>query len=56
MQIIRTSGAVGAKGARRVGVVTDLFCLQRDLFDMVLSVRREGDRFFVGRIDRTPLK
>jgi 2-phosphosulfolactate phosphatase len=33
-----------------------VFCLQRDLFDMVLTVRREGDRLFVRRIDRTPLK
>jgi 2-phosphosulfolactate phosphatase len=33
-----------------------IFCLQRDLFDMVLTVRREGDRLFVRRIDRTPLK
>jgi 2-phosphosulfolactate phosphatase len=33
-----------------------VFCLQRDLFDMVLTVRREGDHLFVDRIERTPLK
>lgn len=33
-----------------------VFCLQRDLFDMVLTVRREGDRLLVRQVDRTPLK
>jgi 2-phosphosulfolactate phosphatase len=30
-----------------------VFCLQRDLFDMVLTVRTEGDQLVVKRIERT---
>jgi phosphosulfolactate phosphohydrolase-like enzyme len=32
-----------------------VFCLQRDLFDMVLTVRRDGDQLFVDRMQRTSL-
>jgi 2-phosphosulfolactate phosphatase len=33
-----------------------VFCLQRDLFEMVLTVRREGDRLLVNRVERRSLK